>query len=369
VVLVIAGPTGVGKSALALALAERFGGEVVGADSMQVYRGLDAGTAKPSPEARRRVPHHLIDHRDPDRDYSAGDYVRDADAAIASIAGRGRLPVAAGGTGLYLRALLRGLVEAPRRDEKIRARLDRIAARRGPEALHRILARRDPQAAARIGPRDRQRLVRAVEVALTGESGLGALIEAHRFAHERYPAVRVGVDMDDAVLRPRLERRVMEMVEGRRLQREVEGLLAAGLRPEANALRALGYREVMAWRRREIAEEEIAGRTLRRTRQYVKRQRTWFRREPGFCWFRLGVDPRRSCSISAGHLPHEPRQPAHHRQDDADPVLHPGPADEPHALGAGDLCRGRADRCAGRPHRPPLPAENRSGGVPRPDGR
>jgi tRNA dimethylallyltransferase len=291
VVLVIAGPTGVGKSDLALALAERFGGEVVGADSMQVYRGLDAGTAKPSPEARRRVPHHLIDHCDPRRDYSAGDYMRDADAAIASIAGRGLLPLAAGGTGLYLRALLRGLVEAPRRDPRLRARLDRIAGRRGPAALHRLLARRDPRAAESIGPRDRQRLVRAMEVALAGGAGLGGLIQAHRFAHERYAAVRVGVDMDDALLRPRLERRVREMLEDRRLQREVDALLASGLKPEANALRALGYREVMAWKRGEINEEEIAGLTLLRTRQYVKRQRTWFRREPGFRWFRLGADP------------------------------------------------------------------------------
>jgi tRNA dimethylallyltransferase len=307
VLLVIAGPTGVGKSDLALALAERFGGEVVGADSMQVYRGLDAGTAKPSAEARRRVPHHLIDHRDPGRDYSAGDYVRDADAAIASISARGRLPVVAGGTGLYLRALLRGLVEAPRRDAGLRARLDRIAERRGPAALHRLLARRDPLAAARIGPRDRQRLVRAVEVALAGGQGLGALIDAHRFAHERYAAVRVGVDMDDALLRPRLERRVSGMLEGRRLVREVEALLESGVRLEANSLRALGYREVMAWRRGEIDEEEIAGLTLRRTHQYVKRQRTWFRREPGFRWFRLGAEPLAELQAISAHAESELR--------------------------------------------------------------
>lgn len=290
--LVIAGPTGVGKSDLAVALAERFGGEVLGADSMQVYRGLDAGTAKPSPEARRRVAHHLIDHVDPRRDYSAGDYAHDADAVIAGIASRGRVPVVAGGTGLYLRALLRGLVEAPRRQPELRERLNRIAERRGPATLHRLLRRRDPAAAERIAPADRQRLVRALEVALAGERSLARLIDSHRFADERYPAVRVGVDMDDALLVARLERRVRDMFADGRLLREVEALLAAAVSPRANAFKALGYREVMAWRRGEIPRAELEERTLRNTRRYVKRQRTWFRREGGFRWFCLGGDPR-----------------------------------------------------------------------------
>ena len=279
-----------GKSDIAAALAHRLGGEVVGADSMQVYRGLDAGTAKPSVEARRRVPHHLIDHVDPRRDYSAGDYARDADAAISEILERGRQPVVAGGTGLYLRALLRGLVEAPRRQPELRARLNRIALRRGSAVLHGMLRRRDPAAAARVPPGDRQRVVRALEVALAGGPPLAGLIEAHRFAPERYDAVRVGVDMDDALLMRRLRTRVEEMFAGDRLVHEVEGLLAAGVDSGANAFKALGYREVMAWRRGEIGREEIQERTLRNTRRYVKRQRTWFRREPGYRWFRVTGD-------------------------------------------------------------------------------
>ncbi len=287
----IAGPTGVGKSELAAALAEALEGEVVGADSMQVYRGLDVGTAKPSAEVRRRVRHHLIDHVDPGRDYSAGEYARDADQAIAGIAARGRRPVVAGGTGLYLRALLHGLIEAPRRDADLRRRLNRVAARRGSALLHRMLRRRDPKAAERIAPADRQRLVRALEVARVGERPLAGLIEAHRFAEERYRAVRLGVDMDDALLAGRLERRVRCMFEDDRLAREVSGLLEAGVSPQANAFKALGYREVLAWRRGEIPRQELAERVLRNTRRYVKRQRTWFRREPALRWFRLSAEP------------------------------------------------------------------------------
>jgi tRNA dimethylallyltransferase len=289
-VLVVAGPTGIGKSELAVRLAERFGGEVVGADSMQVYRGLDAGTAKPGPEERRRVPHHLIDCVEPGNDYSAGDYARAADAAIAGISARGRLPIVAGGTGLYLRALLRGLVQAPGRNLELRRRLDDLFERRGCEALRRLLRRRDPLAAERIGPTDRQRLARAAEVALSGEMPLARLIQAHGFAEERYPAVRLGVDMEEALLAARLERRVRAMFAADLLPREVDSLLAAGLSPRANAFKALGYREVLAWKRGEIGRADLEERTLRNTRRYVKRQRTWFRREPGFRWFRLTGD-------------------------------------------------------------------------------
>jgi tRNA dimethylallyltransferase len=290
VLLVIAGPTGVGKSDLAVELAERCGGEIVGADSMQVYRRLDAGTAKPAAESRRRVPHHLIDHVEPSRDYSAGDYMRDADAVIAGICGRRRQPVVVGGTGLYLRALLRGLVEAPRRNAELRERLNRIAERRGNPTLHGLLRRRDPAAAARIPPGDRQRLVRAVEVAMAGGAPLAERIEGHRFGEERYRCVRIGVDMEDALLVPRLERRVREMFADDRLEREVDSLLASGLSPRANALKALGYREVLAMRRGELAPLEVEEHTLRQTRRYVKRQRTWFRSEPGFRWFLLSGD-------------------------------------------------------------------------------
>ncbi len=290
VVLVLAGPTGVGKSALAVALAERFGGEIIGADSMQVYQRLDAGTAKPPPALRERVARHLIDCADPDRDYSAGDYVRDADKVIQAVTSRGRLPVVTGGTGLYLRALLRGLVTAPGRQPELRARLNHIVAKRGVAPLRRILERRDPDAARSIAPADRQRLVRAVEVAFSGEVPLARLIGAHGFAEERYRTVRVGVDMPDERLLPRLEGRVQDMLKGGCLQKEIEELLGSGLRADANALRALGYREVLACKRKEFPAAELKERILRNTRRYVKRQRTWFRKEPGFRWFRLSGD-------------------------------------------------------------------------------
>ena len=290
-VLVLAGPTGVGKSALAVALAERFGGEIIGADSMQVYRRLDAGTAKPPATLRDRVAHHLIDWVDPDRDYSAGDYARDADKVIQAVTARGRLPVVTGGTGLYLRALLRGLVIAPARQPELRARLNHIVSKRGVAPLRRILERRDPDAAKSIAPADRQRLVRSVEVALSGEVPLARLIGTHGFSEERYRAVRVGVDMPDEQLLPRLEGRVRDMLDKDCLQKEVEELLGSGLRADANALRALGYREVLACKRQELPAAELMERILRNTRRYVKRQRTWFRKEPGFRWFRLSGDP------------------------------------------------------------------------------
>src|SRR5881409_1663373 len=162
--LVVLGPTAAGKSEFALAACERFGGEIVSVDSMQVYRGLDRGTGKPGPEALRRAPHHGIDLADPGQDFSLGDFVRAGELAITAIRRRGRLPVLVGGTGLYLRGLLKGIVEAPRRDEGIRARLRALAERRGPAGLHRLLARVDPAGAARLPPADRQRLVRALEV-------------------------------------------------------------------------------------------------------------------------------------------------------------------------------------------------------------
>ena len=291
VVLVLAGPTGVGKSALAVAVAERFGGEIIGADSMQVYRRLNAGTAKPSAALRERVAHHLIDCVDPDRDYSAGDYVRDADRAIQAVSARSRLPVVTGGAGLYFRAQLGGLVAAPKRQPELRARLNHIVSRRGVAPLRRILERRDPDAARSIAPADRQRLVRAVEVVFSGKVPLARLIGAHGFAEDRYRAVRVGVDMPDERLLPRLESRIEDMFNGDRLQKEIEELLGSGLRADANALRALGYREVLACKRKEFPAAELKERILRNTRRYVKRQRTWFRKEPGFRWFRLSGDP------------------------------------------------------------------------------
>ena len=286
--LVVVGPTAVGKSEFALLACERFGGEVVSVDSMQVYRGLDRGTAKPTPEVRRRVPHHGIDLADPGRDFSLGDFVRAAGRAIDSIRGRSRLPVLVGGTGLYLRGLLKGIVEAPRRQEAIRARLLDLAGRRGTPHLHRLLGRVDREAAARLPAGDRQRLVRALEVYFASRRGLSELIRASPFGADRYASVKIGLSMERAALYRIIDARVERFFAAGLLE-EVQGLLRGGCPETANAFKAIGYHEALRHLRGEMDLREAIALTQRSTRRYAKRQWTWFRKEEGVTWFT--VDP------------------------------------------------------------------------------
>jgi tRNA dimethylallyltransferase len=284
--LVIAGPTGTGKTELAVALARRIDGEIVGCDALQVYRGFDAATAKPDAVERSQVPHHLVDCVDPDRDFSLAEYVRLAESAVAAIHSRGRVPVIVGGTGLYLRGLLRGVVEAPGRDAALRERLRRLLGRFGPERLHKLLCRLDPGSAERIPPRDAQRIVRALEVVLSGEETWSRRLEragTWSAARERYVTVKIGLDMQREALYRRLDTRVARFFE-RGLVDEVRSLLRAGVAAEANAFKAIGYREVL----RELLcggdPTAVADEIRRNTRRYSKRQRTWFRKEPGMRW-------------------------------------------------------------------------------------
>ncbi len=286
--LVVVGPTAVGKSEFALVACERFGGEAVSVDSMQVYRGLDRGTAKPSLEARRRVPHHGIDLADPGQDFSLGDFVRAAGRAIDSIRERGRLPVLVGGTGLYLRGLLKGIVEAPRRHEGLRKRLRDRAGMRGTPYLHRLLRRVDREAAARLPPGDRQRLVRALEVYFASHRGLSDLIKESPFGADRYVTVKIGLHTDRAALYRVIDARVERFFAAGLLE-EVRGLLLAGCPETANAFKAIGYHEALRHLRGEIDLGEAIALTQRRTRRYAKRQWTWFRKEEGVAWFT--VDP------------------------------------------------------------------------------
>lgn len=288
--IVVVGPTASGKSALAVRLARRLGGEVVGADSAQVYRGLDAATGKPSEDLRREVPHHLLDVAEPGRDFSAGDYARLADAAIASIHAAGRRAVVAGGTGLYLRALLRGLAEMPPRDEELRSRLAAWEGRRGPGALHRVLAALDPASAARLAPADRQRIVRAVEVALRSGRRLSDLIAALPFGAERYASVKVGLTAPWPVLDARIAARV-DAFFAAGLVEEVRGLLAAGVPRTANCFKALGYRETLEHLDGARGLGETVDLVKLNTRRYARRQMTWFRREAEVAWFETGGVP------------------------------------------------------------------------------
>jgi len=299
--IAIVGPTASGKSALALRLAEERAAEIVSCDSLQVYRGFDVGSSKATPEERARVPHHLLDVVASDGDFSAAEYARQARQAIAEIAGRGRLPLVVGGTGLYFRALFRGLFEGPPRDAALRARLEALADRHGDARLHRLLRHLDPAAAARIAARDLVRIVRALEV----YSATGRRISEHHREPPQplagYDMLLLGLDPGRAQLRLAVEERTRQMLE-RGLLPEVEGLVASH-GPALRPLRAIGYREaadVLAGRLpREGLEAEITKQTLR----FAKRQGTWFRKEPGIRWFASAEEALREARRWLGSTP------------------------------------------------------------------
>jgi tRNA dimethylallyltransferase len=286
-VAVIAGPTASGKTALAIALAKRLGGEIVNADSQQVYRGLDVGTAKPSAEERARAPHHLVDVVEPGEQMDAARFAALADAAIADVAGRGRLPIVAGGTGLYLRALLHGVVRAPGRDPALRARLEDEAARLGRPALHARLAAIDPAAAARIRPNDLVRIVRALEIA-EGGATQSELHAAHAFEPDRYDARIFALDPPRAELHARVDARVTAMFAGGILD-EARALVARF----GDALPAklpIGYAEAIACLRGALPVGEAIRRVQVAHRRYARRQVIWLRRERGAEWIRPPYD-------------------------------------------------------------------------------
>ena len=245
------------------------------------------GTAKPTAAERAAVPHHLVDCVDPRVDYSAAAYVRDAEARIEAIAHRDRVPIVVGGTGMYLRSLLRGLVEAPARDEILRGRLRRLIDRFGAPSLHRRLMGVDPSSARRIAPGDAQRIVRAFELAWIGGKRWSERLDDEgtwRDGGDRYPSLKVGLDLDRSALVARLDARVDRFFEEGWVE-EIERLLAEGVPPESNAFKAIGYREVSACLRRGEPPENVREEIRRRTRRYAKRQRTWFRSEPALEWY------------------------------------------------------------------------------------
>ena len=280
--LVVGGPTGVGKTAVAVALARRVPMEDVGADSRQVYRGMDAATGKPSPEERRAVPHHLVDVVDPDDRYHAARFRADALAAIAAARGRGRLPVVVGGTGLYIRALLRGLDPAPPADPAFRRELAAIAAARGRTALHERLATVAPAVARRLHPNDEVRVVRALELVRAG-SPVGAARSRWAEAAVDGHVLYVGLTMPREALARRLVERAAAMARAG-LAEEVRRLLAAGYGPQLPALQGIGYRQFVQVAGGGLDEAEAVRLMQRDTVRYARRQRTWFEREPGIEW-------------------------------------------------------------------------------------
>jgi tRNA dimethylallyltransferase len=278
--VVVAGPTGSGKSALALRIAQQFDGEILNCDSLQLYRGFDAATAKTPLPDRRGIPHHLIDALEPQSVYSAGDYARDARLILADISARGRLPVIAGGTGFYLRALLEGLPQLPPRDQLLRARLVERERRR-PGALYRLLMRLDPSAARRIHASDHHKLIRALEVRVLTQNNAPPRSAGEPLASFR--VLRIGLNPERTRLKQRLDSRTREMFRSG-LMEEIEGLLASGCSGEEKPFESLGYRQGLAVVRGAMNLEQAIESTQLETRQYAKRQMTWFRRDPHMVW-------------------------------------------------------------------------------------
>ena len=288
--VVLLGPTASGKTALSLAIAKRFHGEIVSCDSVAVYRDFEIGTAKPTAAERACMPHHCIDTISPDREYSAGDYQRDGRAAIADISARGLLPIVTGGTGLYLRALLEGLFEGPQRSEPLRARLRRSAARHGVGWLSRLLGRLDPAAAGRIHANDTPKLIRAIEVSLEARRPITEAWTAGAKPLTGYRILRIGLAPERAALYARIDARAAAMFE-RGLVQETARLMAR-YGGERRIFDSLGYRQARQLLTGELTEMQAIEAAQRGHRNYAKRQFTWFRREPEVRWLAgFGDDP------------------------------------------------------------------------------
>ena len=288
--LAIVGPTASGKTALSLALAERFLGEIVNCDSVALYREFEIGTAKPAREERARAPHHLLDLLAPDQAFTAGDYARAARQVLADIKQRGRPPIVVGGTGLYLRALLEGLFSGPPRSEELRARLRARSGERGPAHLHRILSRLDPAAAHSIHENDEPKLIRAIEVCLLARERISELWKRGRDPLTGFRVLRLGLDPDRNQLYTRINQRAARMFDAGLIE-ETRAILAK-YGPAAGPLQSLGYRQAVQHLRGEIDRKLAVWAAQQAHRNYAKRQMTWFRREPGVCWLKgFGSDP------------------------------------------------------------------------------
>jgi tRNA dimethylallyltransferase len=280
----VLGPTGSGKSDLALEIAVEFGGEIVNCDSLQVYRHFDLGTAKLPPAARRGIPHHLIDVVDPGELFTAGEYARQGRPILLDITARGKIPVIAGGTGFYLRALLNGLSPGPSRDQELR---DRLATRerRRPGSLHRILKRLDPVAAAKIHPHDVPKVTRALELSIVMRHPVTELFRGGRDALAGYRALKIGLEPPRDALYERLDSRCRRMFDSGLIE-EVRRILALGFAATVKPFESHGYKQALETLRGELTLKQAIFYAQRNTRRYAKRQMTWFRQEPGMVWLK-----------------------------------------------------------------------------------
>jgi len=286
----IVGPTGSGKTALSLVLAEHFHGEIVNCDSIAMYREFEIGTAKPGSEARTRIPHHLFDFVEPTEYITAGEYARRAREVLEEVKSRGNRSIVVGGTGLYLRALLEGLFPGPQRSEELRARLRERASQRDSAYLHRLLARLDPVAGERIHPNDIPKLIRAIEVRLASRQKMSAMWQQGRDPLQGFRILRIGLNPERKALYERINRRALRMFESG-LAEETQRLLQK-YGDQAYPLASLGYKQAMQLLRGEIDGESAIAAAQQAHRNYAKRQMTWFRREPQVVWLGgFGDDP------------------------------------------------------------------------------
>ena len=308
-IVVILGPTASGKSALGIALAEKFGGEVVACDSTQVYRHFDIGTGKVPREQQRGIPHHLVDLVEPREIFTAGEFRRRAAAVLDEVSGRGKLPIITAGTGLYLRALLEGLANAPERSDVVRNSLGQRLDKFGPEYLHRLLKKLDPESAARIAPRDAQKVIRAIEVRVLSGQKVSLLHRKGRVGLQGYSVTKIGLQPPRDVLYARIDLRVQQMLDAGWLA-EVKRLVEQGVPPSAKPFTFLGYSHL---RRHLVRELEIADAVRQiqlATRRYAKRQITWFRKETDVHWFQLFGDDTEVLSQASALLAQSKLQPA-----------------------------------------------------------
>lgn len=296
--VVILGPTASGKTALSVALAEKFAGEILNCDSVAMYREFDIGTAKPSAAERARAPHHLIDSVDPTEAMTAGEYSRHARGVLAEIRGRGHLPIVVGGTGLYLRALLDGLFAGPQRSEELRERLRERAAKRGVDYLHRILRRLDRATAEKIHANDVPKVIRAIEVCVASRQKMSELWQQGRDTLTGFRILRLGLDPDRVALYGRINLRAAQMFEHGLIEETKSLLQKYGT--AAGPLASLGYKQAVQFLRGELTREEALLTAQQAHRNYAKRQMTWFRREPGVEWLRgFGDEGRTQVAASA----------------------------------------------------------------------
>lgn len=283
-VIVMCGPTGIGKTSTAIGLCKAVGGRIINADSMQIYRYMDIGTAKPTPDEQREVHHYMVDIVNPDEDFDAARFSQRADAHIRELGRQGIVPVVAGGTGLYIKALVKGLFRAKPADKAILERLEAKCRELGSPSLHLRLATLDPKAAARIHPNDAFRIIRALEIYETSGKPISEFHDSHSFSEEPYRILNIGLSMDRERLYQRIDMRVGLMID-QGLEQEVQGLLDKGYSPDLKSMGSLGYRHMVQYLNGTTDFDETLRLLKRDTRRYAKRQMTWFRADTSIEWF------------------------------------------------------------------------------------